>query len=74
MQLETVHLLVQVVLSISSKWFRRSRPSGFVDLVLICACACAVLADTDGSVVISTDLGFLAVPGGSPPSLVRCVA
>jgi hypothetical protein len=48
-------------------------PSGFVDFILVCARACAVLADADESVAISADMRFLAVPGGSPPSLVRCV-
>jgi hypothetical protein len=51
-----------------------ARPSGFVYLVLVCARACAVLADADGSVAISVDLLFLATPGCSPPSLVMCVA
>jgi hypothetical protein len=49
-----------------------ARPSSFVDLVL--DRACAVLVDTNGSVAISVDLCFLAVIGGSPPSLVVCVA
>jgi hypothetical protein len=47
---------------------------GFVDFVLVSARACVVLADADGSVAISADLRSLSIPGGSPPSLVRCVA
>jgi hypothetical protein len=63
-----------VVLTDAARDGVSARPSGVVDLILVCACACGVLADADRSVAISADLRFLVVPGGSPPSLVRCVA
>ena len=46
----------------------------FVDLVPDHACACVTPTVADGSVAISVDLGFLANPRCSPPSLVMCVA
>jgi hypothetical protein len=43
-------------------------------LVLDSSSVCVTLAVADGFVAISVDLGFLANPGCSPPSLVLRVA
>jgi hypothetical protein len=56
-----------VVLTDAARYGASVGPSGFVDFVLVCALACAMLADTDRSMAISADLHSLAVPSGSSP-------